>query len=366
MGLSRNAKIRRKKRVRCGQEAVKQHPKALRSIDLKVGSELKLLSAMRRRQRGRQVAVKVDSSSFDGVQVSGCRDDVVGPIIRGSYTLQERNHDRPVFRKDEKFGKGDVMLYFWEDKESPDFSGWWFGTLIGGDEVWAFHPDTSAKSPPTSGWQCPFDGPVDSSIEVVARLVKGAAVPGRQPGTVRKELSPVLSAAEQQAKRQKELELMKQHEEISIRLAAERERLAIQRQEEMDRRKALEEERKRKEHHIRLTLRRALQKLRLAKPETFKELTAEVEQLLETDYLDRRLREEAEIVKYEAKVRVQKILHFLQKADQKKREAQAAAEETKRQQDEVSKKLTEELSNSFRFTSQFQMTFSIFSNIFHA
>ena len=309
----------------------------LRPTDLKVGTELELLRAMRRRQRGRQVAVRVDSSSFDGVQVSGCRDDVVGPIIRGSYTLQERNHDRPVFRKDEKFGKGDVMLYFWEDKESPDFSGWWFGTLIGGDEVWAFHPDTSAKSPPMSGWQCPFDGPVDKSIEVVARLVKGAAAPGRQPGTVRE----ALSAAEQQARRQKELELMKQHEEISIRLAAERERLAIQRQEEMDRRKALEEERKRKEHHLRLTLRRALQKLRLAKPETFQELTTEVEQLLQTD-MDRRLREEAEIVKYEAKIRVEKILHFQKKADQKKREAQAAAEESKRQQDEVSKKLTED------------------------
>lgn len=267
----------------------------------------------------------------------------MGPIIRGSYTLEEKNHDRPVFRKDEKVGAKalDVMLYFWEDKESPDFSGWWFGPHIGGDEVWAFHPDISAKTPPTSGWQCPFDGPIDSSIEIVPKLVKGAQTPGRQPGTARKEIVPVLTAAEREARRMKELELMQQHEELSRRLMEERIKVAIQRQEDFERRKQQEAERKQREHHVQLLLRRALQKLRLAKPETFGDLMEEVDHLLQTEaeVLSRETRFEAEKVKHDAKRRVLKINQFNQQADQKKKQA----EECQRQQQEASKKLLEQL-----------------------
>eukprot|EP00434_Breviolum_minutum_P001611 symbB.v1.2.001422.t1/scaffold34.1/size402451/3 len=288
-------------------------------------------------------AVRASTGSFDSLQINGCKDDVVGPIIRGSYTLEEKNHDRPVFRKDETVGSKalDVMLYFWEDKESPDFSGWWFGPQIGGDEVWAFHPDTSAKTPPTSGWQCPFDGPVDSSIEIVPKLVKGAQTPGRQPGTARKEIVPVLTTAEKEARRMKELELMKQHEEISIRLQEEREKLAIQRQADFERRKQLEAERKQREHHVQLLLRRALQKLRLAKPETFGDLLEEVDHLLqaEAEYLSRPLRLEAEKVKSDAKSRVLKINQFNQKIDQKKKQE----EESQRQHQEANKKIIEQL-----------------------
>lgn len=287
--------------------------------------------------------VRASTGSFDSLQINGCKDDVVGPIIRGSYTLEEKNHDRPVFRKDETVGSKalDVMLYFWEDKESPDFSGWWFGPQIGGDEVWAFHPDTSAKTPPTSGWQCPFDGPVDSSIEIVPKLVKGAQTPGRQPGTARKEIVPVLTTAEKEARRMKELELMKQHEEISIRLQEEREKLAIQRQADFERRKQLEAERKQREHHVQLLLRRALQKLRLAKPETFGDLLEEVDHLLqaEAEYLSRPLRLEAEKVKADAKSRVLKINQFNQKIDQKKKQE----EESQRQHQEANKKIIEQL-----------------------
>ena len=40
---------------------------------------------------------------------------------------------------------------------------------------------------PTCMVFCVFfqDGPVDSSIEIVPKLVKGAQAPGRQPGTAR-------------------------------------------------------------------------------------------------------------------------------------------------------------------------------------
>lgn len=29
----------------------------------------------------------------------------------------------------------DIMLYFWDDRDGPDFCGWWFGPKAGGN-VW--------------------------------------------------------------------------------------------------------------------------------------------------------------------------------------------------------------------------------------
>lgn len=40
-------------------------------------------------------------------------------------------------------------------------------------------------SPKTPKHGSPKDGPIDSSIEIVPKLVKGAQTPGRQPGTAR-------------------------------------------------------------------------------------------------------------------------------------------------------------------------------------
>ncbi|CAE8607897.1 unnamed protein product, partial [Polarella glacialis] len=44
------------------------------------------------------------SGRAEALVITGCGDPVVGPIIRGSYTLASENHDRPVYRKDEKVG----------------------------------------------------------------------------------------------------------------------------------------------------------------------------------------------------------------------------------------------------------------------
>ena len=36
-------------------------------------------------------------------------------------------------------------------------SGWWFGEIVGGDQVWARNPSKSFH-PPKSGWRTPWDG----------------------------------------------------------------------------------------------------------------------------------------------------------------------------------------------------------------
>ena len=29
----------------------------------------------------------------------------------------------------------EVMLYYWDDRDGSDFSGWWFGPKVGGDQA---------------------------------------------------------------------------------------------------------------------------------------------------------------------------------------------------------------------------------------
>ena len=33
-----------------------------------------------------------------------------------------------------------VLIYFWDDRDGPTFSGWWIGPKVGGDQVWS-HAD---------------------------------------------------------------------------------------------------------------------------------------------------------------------------------------------------------------------------------
>ena len=47
----------------------------------------------------------------------------------------------------------DVQLYYWDDRDGASFCGWWFGPKVGGDQVWAYHPSSSATTPPKTGWK---------------------------------------------------------------------------------------------------------------------------------------------------------------------------------------------------------------------
>lgn len=108
--------------------------------------------------------VDVDDSSFS---VSGCGDETIGPIVRGKYYPHGENHGYTVFRKKELNTDGqEVLIYFWDDRDGADFSGWWFAPEIGSDSVWAYNAGPGADLPHETGWQVPFDGPVDESFVV--------------------------------------------------------------------------------------------------------------------------------------------------------------------------------------------------------
>eukprot|EP00933_Yihiella_yeosuensis_P041191 TRINITY_DN35612_c0_g1_i1.p1 TRINITY_DN35612_c0_g1~~TRINITY_DN35612_c0_g1_i1.p1 ORF type:complete len:1094 (-),score=364.73 TRINITY_DN35612_c0_g1_i1:147-3428(-) len=95
--------------------------------------------------------------------VSGCQHQTVGGIVRGNFALSGENHSKPVYKKDGQVNGLDVMLYYWDERDGPNFCGWWFGPKVGGDQVWAYHPNKDT-TPPLNGWKVPYDGPVDNSF----------------------------------------------------------------------------------------------------------------------------------------------------------------------------------------------------------
>lgn len=100
------------------------------------------------------------------LKVSTCADDTISKTIYGTYFAYSMNDGKVVFKKDESSQGLDVLIYYWDDAESPDLSGWWFGPSVGGDLVWAFHPSRLAMTPPVSDWNVPHDGDVDKTFSI--------------------------------------------------------------------------------------------------------------------------------------------------------------------------------------------------------
>merc|ERR1712083_535572 len=85
---------------------------------------------------------------------------------KGTYVQSQTNHARPVFKKEGSSGSVSVLIYFWDERDGPSFSGWWFGPKVGGDQVWAYNGDKAATAPPVGGWKVPWDGPVDQKLRL--------------------------------------------------------------------------------------------------------------------------------------------------------------------------------------------------------
>merc|ERR1712151_854350 len=92
------------------------------------------------------------------------------------------NHGRPTYKRNGQVGGLDVMLYFWDQRDGPNFCGWWFGPKVGGDQVWAYHNNKDAQTPPLTGWKVPYDGPVDPSLQLAVGGAGGGQQMGQQRG----------------------------------------------------------------------------------------------------------------------------------------------------------------------------------------
>ena len=97
------------------------------------------------------------------MEVSGCLHAVVGPTIRGHYEPCGHNHGKPAFKKTQLTNGHEVFLYWWDARDGPDLSGWWFGVEKGSDVVWAY-ASTDSRHPAHTAWRVPHNGPVDETI----------------------------------------------------------------------------------------------------------------------------------------------------------------------------------------------------------
>ena len=74
----------------------------------------------------------------------------------GVFKEMGRNHGRPVYGL--KVGEvGQIFIYYWDTRRDDGLSGWWFGSEVGIDLVFANHASAEAL-PPCTGWKFPWDG----------------------------------------------------------------------------------------------------------------------------------------------------------------------------------------------------------------
>jgi len=105
----------------------------------------------------------VVSCTSDGDEL-GIRDTICGEYIQDGV-----NHEMPYFKRvgpSDEDGQN-VYLYIWDSRDGDSFCGWWFGSEVGGEEVW-LQNKTCSPLPPKSGWQW-SDGTVHDEFVVGRR-----------------------------------------------------------------------------------------------------------------------------------------------------------------------------------------------------
>ena len=102
---------------------------------------------------------------------SSCADETISEIIMGMYMPRTHgNHGKVVYKKADTVDGEDVFIYFWDERDGPEYCGWWIGPSVGGDLVWAYHPSRAA-TPPSSDWSVPHDGMIDPNFSVRERAL---------------------------------------------------------------------------------------------------------------------------------------------------------------------------------------------------
>lgn len=168
----------------------------------------------------------------------------------------------------------DVMVYFWDDRDGASFGGWWFGPKIGGDQVWCYHADKSAQTPPLSGWKVPYDGPLDPTFLLTpagAKLAVGAASPysPAQQARMQWEQQQLQQKQNRDEEQKKKMEDMKKQQE----------ELANKRKEEI-KKKAEEAEKNRKELLAVGAIRKVFAKLKAVNLDTVEAVKTELSEVM--------------------------------------------------------------------------------------
>lgn len=266
--------------------------------------------------------------------VSGCSNSTVAGIVQGTFLGNGANHGKPVYKKEGAAGSVSVLIYFWDERDGPGFSGWWFGPKVGGDQVWAYNAHKASPVPPPSGWRVPWDGPEDESLRVILSAGGAGVVPPRdahqrqqdQERMRREREQAAADQRRQEQERQRQEENRRRHEEEENRKRLEREAEQRRREAEAKKRREEEEQRKR-ETAAALAVRKVIQRVRIATPETYDNLRAELEECLankleEMGAQGNKVSEEAEQTLKQAQKRIDEI-NEKRAEDERRREEEA-------------------------------------------
>eukprot|EP00434_Breviolum_minutum_P025280 symbB.v1.2.022334.t3/scaffold1974.1/size94090/10 len=208
------------------------------------------------------------------------------------------------------------MLYYWDERDGPNFAGWWFGPKVGGDQVWAYHSSRTAMTPPLHGWKVPYDGPVDDSFVIGpagAAPPQASFAPPAQGGFA---ALPAPAAPPMDSRQQQQAAMRLQHEQqraLQAQRLKEQEELKLKQQEMAQRREEQARqvaERKRKEQEAAQVIRQALHKIRMAKEGDFQQVEQELYQIMhlhlpQCGLMMVKVREECEQVLGQAKKRLE-------------------------------------------------------------
>jgi uncharacterized protein YbjQ (UPF0145 family) len=115
--------------------------------------------------KGKPQVLKVFSLSEEDEEDMG--------VLLGEYTERGTNHGRKTYQKANSGEENhvEVFLYYWDNRDGPDFCGWWFGNKVGGSQVWS-RANAHGTSPPREGWAIPWDGPVVEDLLLVEPVVE--------------------------------------------------------------------------------------------------------------------------------------------------------------------------------------------------
>lgn len=123
------------------------------------------------------------------------KDEIGIQTLLGDYTEIGVNHGRKYYQKMQAIpGHAEikVFLYWWDDRDGKEFSGWWFGDKLGGTQVWARCP-TPSVMPPRVGWLIPWDAQkAEPGILAVDSYKAPAAGPG--PAVVKPGVKSAVAA----------------------------------------------------------------------------------------------------------------------------------------------------------------------------
>jgi len=154
------------------------------------------------RRPGVAVAAKPAVAESKGLTVtSQSKKDEIGiQTLVGDYEETSSNHEKKVYKKKQKIaGHEDVnvFLYYWDQRDGADFSGWWFGDQVGGSQVWA-RAVSHGPAPPRIGWKIPWDSPKAEPgvLFVDPRAAAPAAGAAAPPAAAAVPTGPVKTAEE--------------------------------------------------------------------------------------------------------------------------------------------------------------------------